>query len=333
MSNIPQIMEAVLADGYGDPEVLHIHTAPVPAYGVHEVLIKVAAAGVNRADTLQRKGHYDPPEGVTEVLGLEAAGEVVAVGANVQRWKRGDKVAALLSGGGYAEYVAAPEGQCLPWPQDYDAHMAAALPECLFTVWANLFETGKLKAGETALIHGGAGGIGSFAIQAARAFGAKVFTTAGAPEKIQICKSLGADLVISYREKDFVQEITEFTKGRGVDVVLDMIGGDYLARSVEVLAPLGRYVAIATQRGRRGDLDIGAMMARRLTISGSTLRSRSVTEKSRIAREVEAHLWPLLEKKLVKPLIFQSFPLDKAAEAHKVMENGAHSGKIILAVA
>jgi len=316
----------------GGPEVLHLQERPRPEPSEDEVLIEVHAAGINRPDCAQRQGTYPPPPGASDILGLEVAGVIVACGKNVQRWKKGDTVCALLSGGGYAEYVCAPQGQCLPIPHGFDMLHAAALPETYFTVWTNLFESGRLQKGESTLIHGGSGGIGTTAIQMAHAFGAKVFTTVGKKESVQPCQDLGADRVILYKEEDFVSVVKNETEGRGVDVILDMVGGDYFVRNLEALAPLGRLVQIATIRGTHAELDLRKMMFKRLTLTGSTLRSRSVEEKSRLARELEKHVWPLLNKGELKPVIYKTFPLEKAREAHELMESSAHTGKIVLTV-
>lgn len=332
MSNIPTTMRAIVADPPGGVEALQLIQAPVPVPGPGEVLIRVLNAGVNRPDILQRQGNYAPPSGSTNILGLEVAGEIAKLGTGESRWQVGDKVAALLPGGGYADYAIAPSGQCIAWPTGFDARQASVLPEALFTVWANVFETGQLRAGETLLLHGGASGIGSYAIQMAKAFGAEVIATAGNDEKTAFCKKLGAAHAINYCNVDFEVEVKRLTNNRGVDVVLDMVGGAYLSRNVNVLAAHGRLVIIATQQGRVGELDIGRVMLKRLTVMGSTLRSRSVEEKSRIAREVEARLVPLLAANAIKPVIFQSFPLEKVGEAHKLMESGAHLGKIALDV-
>ncbi len=326
-------MYAILCRGYGGPEVLAWVESPMPIMGVGEVLIKVAAAGVNRADILQRQGKYPPPEGASHIMGMEVSGEVVATAPDVQRWKVGDKVCALLSGGGYAEYVAAPEGQCLPLPQNISMIEAASLMETIVTVWANVFETAGLRKDETILVHGGSSGIGITAIQLAKIFGAKIFVTAGNDEKCFACQSLGADLAINYHDEDFVSAIMTATNKRGVDVVLDMIGGDYVTRNLSVLAPFGRHVSIATQKGSSVTVDMRQIMQKRLTLTGSTLRARPGEEKARLVREVEQNIWPLVEEKRFKSLIYQVVPIKNASEAHKVMESSAHIGKIILEVA
>lgn len=298
-----------------------------------EVLIKIAAAGINRADTLQRQGKYPPPDGASHIMGLEVSGAVVEVGNRASRWKIGDKVCALLSGGGYAEYVNAPEGQCLPIPHNLSWGEAATLPETLVTVWANIFESGSLQQGETVLVHGGSSGIGTTAIQMIKLFGAKVFVTVGNEEKAEACRKLGADVVINYKSHDFVEEALKATGGKGVNLVLDMVGGDYVNRNLTALAPFGRHVSIATQQGRTANIDIRLVMQKRLTITGSTIRARPASEKARLVGEIERKVWPWVVSGQLKPLIYQSYPIKNASEAHKVMESGAHIGKIALEVA
>ena len=314
----------------GGPEVLVPVERPKPAPGAGEVLIQVAAAGVNRPDAMQRAGHYPPPPGASDIPGLEVAGTIVDVGSDVREWRAGDSVCALVAGGGYAEYCVAPAPQCLPVPRGCDLEHAAAIPEAFFTVWTNLFDRGRLKAGESVLIHGGTSGIGTTAIQLARARSSRVFATAGSAEKCAACERLGAERAINYREADFVAAIREATGGRGVDVVLDMVGGDYLARNLDVLATDGRLVQIAVLGGAKGTLNLIAMMQRRLTLTGSTLRARPVAEKAAIAVELRAHAWPLLEAGTVRPVIHATFPLRAAADAHRVLESGAHIGKLVL---
>lgn len=325
-------MKAVEIEQPGGPEVLKIKGRPRPVPATNEVLIEVFAAGVNRPDCAQRQGGYPPPPGVSDILGLEVAGKVVVCGSEVQRWKKGDSVCALIAGGGYAEYVTAPEGQCLPIPDGFDMVEAAALPETFFTVWTNLFESGRLVENESVLVHGGSGGIGTTAIQLAHAFGARVFTTIGKQESFDVCKTLGADRVILYKKEDFVSVIKSETRDHGVDVILDVVGGDYFARNIECLAPLGRLVQIATLHGVTVQLDLRKLMSKRLTLTGSTLRSRSVKEKTRIAHELEKHVWPLLNRGIIKPLISQVFPITEVREAHEYMESSAHTGKIVLVV-
>ncbi len=326
-------MRAILLNDFGQPDVMAWGECPVPEPKDDEVLIRVQAAGINRADTMQRQGKYPPPEGASAILGMEVAGEITALGTSVQRWKIGDRVMALLAGGGYAEYATAPEGQCLPVPENLTMIEAAALPEALATVWANLFEAGGLKTGETALIHGGSSGIGSFAIQMGKLHGAKIFATAGTAEKCEVCRKLGADLVINHREQDFVAEILRATKGRGVDVVLDMVGGDYVPRNLEALAPRGRHVSIATQKGRSVSIDLRLVMQKQLVITGSTLRARPPQEKARLLRAIEAQALPWVASGRLNPLIYNDYKINNVVEAHKVMESGAHFGKLVFEVA
>jgi putative PIG3 family NAD(P)H quinone oxidoreductase len=316
----------------GDPEVLVPVERAMPVPGTGEVLIQVAAAGVNRPDVLQRRGLYPPPPGASDIPGLEVAGTIQALGDGVTGWRGGDAVCALLSGGGYAEYCVAPAGQCLPLPRGLDMVSAAAIPETFFTVWTNVFERARLQHGETLLVHGGSSGIGTTAIQLARARGARVFATAGSGEKCAACERLGAERAINYRTDDFVMAIRTLTGGRGVDVVLDMVGGEYFARNIECLAVEGRLVEIATLRGSKAELNIQYMMQRRLTITGSTLRIRSVDQKAAIAAALRAEVWPLLESGSVKPLVHARFPLREAAAAHRMMESGEHIGKLVLVV-
>jgi putative PIG3 family NAD(P)H quinone oxidoreductase len=316
----------------GDPDVLVPVERPTPAPGPDEVLIRVAAAGVNRPDVMQRRGKYPPPPGASDIPGLEVAGTVMTLGAGVQDWRVGDAVCALVSGGGYAEHCVAPAPQCLPVPKGLDLISAAALPETFFTVWTNVFERGRLRSGESILIHGGSSGIGTTAIQLARARGARVLATAGSTDKCRACERLGAERCINYRETDFMIAVRELTNGRGVDVVLDMVGGDYFTRNIDVLAMEGRLVEIATMHGAKGELNIQTIMQRRLTITGSTLRARSVAQKGEIAAALYEHVWPLLESGAVKPIVHATFPLREAAAAHRMMESGAHVGKLVLVV-
>jgi putative PIG3 family NAD(P)H quinone oxidoreductase len=316
----------------GGPEVLVPVERPTPAPASGEVLIDVAAAGVNRPDLFQRLGRYPPPAGITDIPGLEISGTIVEVAADVRDFRVGDVVCALVAGGGYAEYCVAPAPQCLPVPRGLDVVAAAAIPEAFFTVWTNVFERGRLQTGEAILIHGGSSGIGTTAIQLARAFGARVFATAGSPEKCAACERLGAERCINYRTADFVAIIRQQTAGVGVDVVLDMVGGAYFARNLDVLATDGRLVEIATLQGAKAELNIQAVMQRRLTITGSTLRARPIAEKGAIAAAVRRHVWPLLESGTVKPIIHATFPMSEAADAHRVMEASAHIGKLILTI-
>ncbi|PTQ80513.1 putative PIG3 family NAD(P)H quinone oxidoreductase [Nitrosospira multiformis] len=314
----------------GGPEVLAPASHPVPKLGPGEILIKVAAAGVNRPDILQRRGLYPPPPGSSEIPGLEVAGEIVGSGEGATRFKLGEKVCALVAGGGYAEYCAVHENNALPIPSGLDMIEAAALPETFFTVWTNLFQRGKLKSGETVLIHGGTSGIGTTATMLAKAFGAVILTTAGSEEKCRACVALGADFAINYRTQDFVEEVRKFTDGKGVDVILDIVAGDYVARNYKAAALNGRIIQIGIQNGAARELNLMPMLAKRLTHTGSTLRSRTVAEKAQIAQELERQVWPLLHQGKIKPQIFKTFRLEEAAEAHALMESGAHIGKIVL---
>lgn len=298
---------------------LHLTDRPAPLPGPGGVLIRVHAAGVNRPDILQRLGKYPPPPGITDIPGLEVAGI---------REDTGGAVCALLAGGGYAAYAVAPEGQCLPVPEGLSMTEAAALPECVFTVWNNLFLRGQLRKGETALIHGGASGIGTTAIQMAKAFGARVIVTAGSEDKCAACRKLGADLAVNYRTSDFVDEIKKFCGG--VDVVLDMVGGDYVPRSIEIMNPDGRHVSIAYLNGAKAEVPIPTIMQKRLTLTGSTLRARPVEEKTALARDIKEKVWPLIEAGKIRPVIFKTFPLAEAAAAHAALEKGDHVGKIVL---
>lgn len=327
---LPQTMTAVEISAPGGPEVLTPVTRPVPTPGPGEILIHVHAAGVNRPDALQRAGAYAPPPGASDLPGLECAGTVAAIGADVTRWAVGDAVCALLPGGGYAEYVTTHGDHALPVPKGLSMMEAAALPETYFTVWTNVFDRVGLKAGESLLVHGGSSGIGSTAIQLAKAFGARAFTTVGNDEKAAFCRDLGADLVLNYREQDFVKEVRAATDGKGVDVVLDMVGGSYLARDIEALALDGRLCMIAFLGGPKAELNFAPIMVKRLTVTGSTLRPQSIEAKARIARSLEAKVWPMIEAGTVGPKIFATFALKDAAKAHALMESSAHMGKIML---
>jgi NADPH2:quinone reductase len=323
-------MTAVEIREPGPPQVLRAVQRPVPTPGPGEVLIRVVAAGVNRPDILQRKGMYPPPPGITDIPGLEVAGEVVALGAGVQEPALGARVCALVAGGGYAQHVAAPAPQCLPAPASLSLEEAAALPETFFTVWLNVFLRARLQRGETLLVHGGSSGIGTTAILLAKAFDARVLVTAGTAQKCAACRELGADLAINYHEGDFVAATLRATDGRGADVILDMVGGDYLARNAAAAAVEGRIALIATQGGAKAELDLRALMSKRLTITASSLRPQSVENKGRIAASLKANVWPLFESRGLKPVIHARFPLADAAAAHKLMESGAHIGKIVL---
>jgi NADPH:quinone reductase len=327
---IPAEMRAVEIKQPGGPDVLVPTKRPVPQPAKGEVLIRVAAAGVNRPDIFQRQGSYAPPPGTTDLPGLEVAGEIVAVGAETPRWKVGDRVAALVAGGGYAEYCVAPALQCLPIPGKLGMIEAAALPETFLTVWTNVFERGRLQAGETFLVHGGSSGIGTTAIQLASRSGSRVFATAGSAEKCSKCRELGASVAIDYRTEDFVKVVERETGGKGVDVILDMVGGDYINRNLQCLAVEGRMVHISFLKGTKAEINLASLMVNRQTITGSTLRPQSVAQKGAIAKAVEERVWPLVAAGEVRPLIHATFPLDQAAEAHRLMESSTHLGKIVL---
>ena len=330
---LPSTMTYIAAAAPGGPEVLHPATGPLPVPAADEVLIRVQAAGVNRPDVQQRMGAYPPPPGASKIIGLEVAGEVVAAGAEVTAYRPGDKVCALTNGGGYAEYCTAPAPQCLPWPAGYDALRAAALPETYFTVWANLFGHGALAAGQTALIHGGTSGIGVTALQLGREFGATLYATAGSEEKCAACLRFGASAAINYRTQDFVEEVKRLTGGRGVDVILDMVGAAYLTRNIRSLALDGRLVLIAFLEGSRVEnFDLVPVMTRRLTVTGSTMRPRTTAQKAAIAASLRERVWPVLAAGRRGPVIHATFPLAQAAEAHRLMESSAHIGKIMLSV-
>ncbi len=324
-------MQVVEITTPGPPEVLQLARRPIPAPGDGEVLIRVAAAGVNRPDCVQRAGHYPPPPGASDLPGLEVAGTVVAVGAGVASTLAvGSQVCALLAGGGYAEYCVAPAAQCLPVPAARSLIEAAALPETFFTVWTNVFERGRLQPEESLLVHGGASGIGTTAIQLARALGSRVYTTAGSDEKCALCLQLGAERAVNYRTEKFPEAILAATGGRGVDVILDMVGGPYLADNLRLLQPDGRLVYIAALAGNKGELNVSQVFLKRLTLTGSTLRNRPVAEKGRIAGELLAHVWPLLEARTIVPVIQQVLPLTAAADAHRILEANQTLGKIVL---
>ena len=325
-------MAAIEIAESGGPEALVpcIRRRPTPREG--DVLIKVMAAGINYPDVAQRRGLYPPPPGASDIPGLEIAGVVSAVGADVVRFAVGDEVCALVTGGGYAEYCVAPTAQCLAVPGGFDMVAAAAIPETFFTVWTNLYDRGRLAEGETVLIHGGSGGIGTTAIQVAAAFGARVFATARNAQKCRACNELGAERAINYQDEDFVAVTKELTDGRGVDVILDLIGGDYAARNLAALAVEGRLLQIAVQGGATAEIPLFLIMQKRLTLTGSTLRPRSVEEKGAIADALRTHVWPLFETGKIKPIIHATFPLRQAAQAHALMESSAHIGKIVLTI-
>jgi NADPH:quinone reductase len=333
MPALPAQMTAIAIRAPGGPDVLVPEERPLPRPGEGEVLAKVAAAGVNRPDVMQRQGLYPPPAGATDIPGLEIAGEVVALGVGVKRWKVGDKVMALVVGGGYAEYCPAHESHALPVPEGLTLVAAAAIPETFFTVWHNVFERGRLKAGETLLVHGGSSGIGTAAIQLAKAFGARVIATAGSVEKCDACRRLGADVAINYKSQDFVAATKTATGGKGADVILDIVGGDYIERNYEAAAVEGRVVQIAFQASPKATVDFRRIMLKRLTHTGSTLRARSIADKGAIARAVETHVLPLIAVARVRPLIDSTFALAPVSAAHARMEAGAHIGKIVLTVA
>ncbi|MEM8754744.1 MAG: NAD(P)H-quinone oxidoreductase [Pseudomonadota bacterium] len=325
-------MRAVEISEPGGPEVLAPTLRPRPEPGQGRIRIKIAAAGVNRPDCLQRAGAYPPPPGASDLPGLEAAGVVDAVGPGVTKWREGDEVCALLAGGGYAEYATTHEDHALPVPKGLSLIEAAALPETFFTVWTNVFDRGRLTGGETFLVHGGSSGIGTTAIQLARAFGARVFTTVGSEAMAEVCRELGAEIAVNYREDDFVEVLKSATGGRGVDLILDMVGGDYIPRNVKLAAESGRIVQIAFLNGPVVEMNFVAVMLKRLTLTGSTLRPRSVEEKAAIASSLREKVWPLLDAGRVKPVMAKTFPLDDAAKAHALMEGSGHVGKIVLEV-
>jgi NADPH2:quinone reductase len=332
MTTVPATMTAIELKQPGGPEMLVPGSRPVPKPGKGEVLIKVAAAAINRPDVLQRQGKYPPPPGAPDTLGLDVAGAVVASGDGVDWPKVGDQVCALVAGGGYAEYAVAPAPQCMPVPKGFSMAEAASLPETYFTVWTNVFDRGRLQPGEAFLVHGGASGIGTTAIQLAKALGSRVFATAGSAEKCAACERLGAEKAVNYKTEDWVAVIKKATQGEGVDVILDMVGGDYTPRNLELLRTDGRVVQIAFLRGNKTEIDLNPIMRKRLTLTGSTLRPRSVAEKSLIAQALRAKVWPLFESGKLKPVIHATFPLAKAADAHRMMDADQHTGKIVLTV-
>ncbi|WP_435741874.1 NAD(P)H-quinone oxidoreductase [Nocardioides sp. SYSU DS0663] len=325
-------MRAVIADGAGGPDVLSVQDLPDVEPGPGEVAIAVAATAVNRADLLQRRGFYPPPPGASDVIGLECSGTVAAVGEGVEAWSVGDEVCALLAGGGYASRVVVPAGQVMPVPEGLDLVTAAAVPEVACTVWSNVYMVAGLQPGETLLVHGGAGGIGTFAIQLAAARGARVLTTSGTAEKLAYCRELGADVAINYRDEDFVAAVEEHTEGAGADVILDNMGAKYLARNVDALAVEGRLVVIGMQGGTKAELDLGALLAKRGAVIATSLRGRPVEGKAAICASVVEHVWPLLADGSVKPVVHGSMPLEDVARAHELMESGEHTGKIVLTV-
>jgi NADPH2:quinone reductase len=325
------MMKAIIVTQPGGPEVLQIAERPKPLCSPGEVLVKVAAAGINRPDVFQRKGNYPPPAGASpDIPGLEIAGTITETGADVTRWKIGDKICALVMGGGYAEYCAVPAGQCLPIPGNLTFTEAASLPETFFTVWSNVFDRGNLKGTETLLVHGGSSGIGVAAIQMATALGHKVYVTAGSDEKCKFCEELGAAKAINYKTGNFAEVIKQLTDGKGVDVILDMIGGDYTPGNIQALADEGRLVMINTMKGKDVQVDLSVVMRKRLTITGSMLRSREIAFKAAIAQNLEKNIWPLLTSGKIKAIINKVFPAGEATDAHLLMESGEHIGKIVL---
>lgn len=323
-------MRAITIPEPGGPEALVWAEVPAPQPSEGEVLVQVAATAVNRADLLQRQGFYDPPPGASAYPGLECAGRIIEVGPGVSGWSVGDEVCALLAGGGYAEQVAVPAGQLLPLPKGLDAAAAAALPEVTCTVWSNVFMVSHLRPGETLLAHGGSSGIGTMAIQLAKAVGARVAVTAGSPEKLESCRELGADVLINYREQDFVEEIREATAGRGADVILDILGAKYLDRNVKALADNGRLAVIGLQGGAKGELNLGTLLTKRAAVTATSLRGRPLEEKAAIVAAVREHVWPLIENGQVRPIVDRTLPMSEAAEAHRVLESSSHIGKIVL---
>ncbi|NXY97197.1 NAD(P)H-quinone oxidoreductase [Streptomyces sp. BR123] len=323
-------MHAISIEQPGGPEALVWAEAPDPVPGEGEVLVDVVASAVNRADVLQRQGFYNPPPGASPHPGLECSGRISAVGPGVSGWAVGDEVCALLSGGGYAERVAVPAGQLLPVPEGVDLVTAAALPEAACTVWSNLFMVARVRPGETVLVHGGSSGIGTMAIQLAKAVGATVAVTAGGPEKLARCKELGADVLIDYREQDFVAEVRAATGGAGADVILDIIGAKYLARNVDALAVNGRLAVIGLQGGAKAELNLGTLLSKRAAIAGTTLRARPSAEKAAIVAAVREHVWPLVAAGRIRPVVHAVYPVREAAEAHRTMESSTHVGKLLL---
>jgi NADPH:quinone reductase len=332
MTALPDSMTAIEITTPGGPEVLTAVSRPLPQPGMGELLIEVAAAGVNRPDLLQRQGFYPPPPGASDLPGLEIAGRVVSHGFGAHGFALGDEVCALVAGGGYAQYVTAPAAQCLPVPKGLSMVEAASLPETFFTVYTNLIDRARFKFGDVVLIHGGTSGIGVAAIQIAHALGGKVFATAGSFDKAHACERLGAVRGINYRIEDFVEQVKSLTDGHGADIILDMVGGDYVQRNLTCAAVEGRIVSIATLHGSRVEVDLNLVMRKRLVLTGSTLRPRPVAEKGAIAQELRQRIWPLLERGTIKPVVFQTFPLTQASDAHRLMETSTHIGKIVLTI-
>jgi NADPH2:quinone reductase len=330
MTALPAVMRAIEVGAHGGPEVLRVAMAPVPRPATGEVLLHTVAAGVNRADLLQRQGHYPPPPGASPILGMEVSGHIAELGPGTSsRWQVGEAACALLGGGGYAEFCTVPEGQCMSVPSGVSIRDAAAIPEAVITVWANLFEPRRLFAGNRFLVQGGSSGIGTTAIQMARSFGARVSATAGSDEKCAFCLELGADIAINYRG-DWASELASWAEPHGIDAILDMIGGDYFPKHIALLAIGGRLVHIATSHGSQVAADLRSIMMKRLLVTGSTLRPRLVEEKSALARSVEQEVWPLFANGQIRPIVDSVFPLERAADAHRLMESGRHTGKIVL---
>lgn len=330
MPALPSVMRQVYFDGAGGPDVIRIGEAPLPAVAPGKVLVEIVAAGINRPDCIQRAGHYPPPPGESAIPGMEIAGRIVALGEGVAGLKEGDEICALIGSGGYAEYALADAPLCLPKPKGLSLIEAAGLPETAFTVWDNVFTRGQLKAGEIFLVHGGSSGIGTMAIQLAKAYGATVITTAGSPDKCAYCKVLGADHAIDYKTQDFVAEIKTITDKKGVNVILDMVGGSYISKNISIMATEGRLVQIAFLQASKAEVEFMPMMLRRLTLTGSTLRARTLAQKGEVAAAVRDKVWPLVEEGKVKPVIHATFPLEDARQAHELMESSAHIGKILL---
>ena len=329
---MPEYMKVIEISAPGGPDVLKLGRRGVPDAEKGEVLIKIEAAGINRPDIAQRQGHYPPPPGAVDILGLEVAGKIIALGDGVTEWKIGDEVCALVTGGGYAEYVAAPSSLCLPLPKGLTMTEGAAIPETFFTVWTNVFDRGRLKAGETFLVHGGSSGIGTTAIQLASNFGARVFATAGSKEKCHACEVLGAERVVNYKTDDFVKIFKDITRGNGIDVILDMVSGNYVPMDIELAAAGGRIILISVLGGSSGEIDFLKLIVKRLVLTGSTLRPRSISDKSEIARSLKEKVWPIIESGKVKPQIYKVFPLSDVIKAHQMMEDGEHIGKIVLKI-
>ena len=330
MNYLPKSMNYIKIEKHGGPEVLKLDSMKIPEPGLDEVLIKVVAAGVNRPDIMQRKGFYPPPPGATNVPGLEVSGTVVRIGKNVTSLSINTRVCALVTCGGYAEYCLAAASLCLPIPKNNSLITSAGIPETFFTVWANIFQTGRIKAGESFLVHGGSSGIGTTAIQLGKKFNNKVFTTVGNSKKCEFCNNLGADVSINYRKQDFYKEIKLLTKGKGVDVILDMVGGSYFQKNIHLLAMEGKIIQIAFMDGSKAEVDFRDILIKRLSIYGSTLRARSIIEKTEIAKSLKNNVWPLFESGVIKPIIHKIFPLKKALEAHRLMESSEHIGKLLL---